>query len=357
VFVSYSRRDKKAVKSLVEALQDAREQVWMDQQLLGGDEWWRTILDQIRGCEVFIVGLSRHYDDSRACQAELKYARDLKRPVLPVQIGPIKSMQLNPLAAVQVIDFRDPTLKTGIELAVAVHQARKQLEPLPAPLPDEPPVPFGYLTGSAAILSGPDPLSPEEQSAVLTQLKLGFREAGSDDKVRRDIVQLLRRLRDHPDVTDQTRTDVDAFLTSIGYAPTPTRWWPRRHRRMTVAIAIAVALAIIGGTVAVAIHNRVGQQPYLGYILAPTPGVTGVDVYAEPSLSSALVGNLPVNTPVYVVCVAIGELVEGPGPVGQPRIRTQNWDKIRTEVNGRDVGFVPDVWVNTGETVRRVPDC
>lgn len=258
MFVSYSRRDKKAIKSLTEALQNAREQVWLDQELLGGDEWWRTILDQIRGCDVFIVALSRHYDESKACQAELRYAQDLKRPILPVQIGPLKSMQLNPLAAVQLIDFRDPTLKTGIELTVAVHQARAQLQPLPSPLPDEPPVPFGYLVGTAAILSATDPLAPEEQSAVFTQLKSGFREAGRDDKVRRDVVQLLRTLRDHPDATDQTRTDVDTFLTSIGYAPTPTRWW----RRKGVAIAATILLVLV---------NIAGAATYLTTRPAPVP--------------------------------------------------------------------------------------
>jgi serine/threonine kinase PknH len=267
VFVSYSRRDKKAVKSLTEALQNAREQVWLDQELLGGDEWWRTILDQIRGCDVFIVALSRHYDESKACQAELRYAQDLNRPILPVQIGPVKSMQLNPLAAVQMIDFRDPTVKTGIELTVAVHQARAQLQPLPSPLPDEPPVPFGYLMGSAGILSATDPLAPEEQSAVFTQLKSGFREAGRDDKVRRDVVQLLRTLRDHPDVTDQIRTDVDIFLTSIGYAPTPTRWW----RRKGVAIAATILLVLV---------NIAGAATYLTTRPAPVPPPPVWDVVA-----------------------------------------------------------------------------
>jgi hypothetical protein len=106
-------------------------------------------------------------------------------------------------------------------------------------------VPFGYLAGSAAILSGPDSLAPEEQGAVFRQLRLGFRDAERDDKVRRDVVQLLRTLRDHPDITDQTRTDVDTFLTSVGYAPTPTRWW--RRKGITVAATILLLLVNITG--------------------------------------------------------------------------------------------------------------
>jgi hypothetical protein len=74
---------------------------------------------------------------------------------------------------------------------------------------------------------------------------LGFRDAERDDKVRRDVLQLLRTLRDHPDITDQTRTDVDTFLTSVGYAPTPTRWW--RRRGITVGATILLLLANITG--------------------------------------------------------------------------------------------------------------
>jgi hypothetical protein len=134
-----------------------------------------------------------------------------------------------------------------------------------------------------------------------------------------------------------------------------------RRRRKTVAIAIAVALATVAAIVGVAILNpglnRGGPQLYRGYVLSPISGVTGIDVHAEPKLSSALVGNLPVDTPVYVVCVASGNWVEGPGPKGQPRISTPIWDKVRTEVNGRDLGFVPDAWVNTGGTETRAPNC
>ena len=80
VFVSYSSRDRDAVKSLTQDLQDADEQVWMDQRLAGGDAWWRAILEQIRGCDVFIFALSQNSIDSKPCQAELQYAQALGLP-------------------------------------------------------------------------------------------------------------------------------------------------------------------------------------------------------------------------------------------------------------------------------------
>jgi hypothetical protein len=65
VFVSYSSRDRDAVRSLTQDLQDADEQVWMDQRLAGGEAWWRAILEQIRGCDVFIFALSQNSIQSK----------------------------------------------------------------------------------------------------------------------------------------------------------------------------------------------------------------------------------------------------------------------------------------------------
>ena len=225
VFVSYSSRDRDAVKSLTQGLQDADEQVWMDQRLAGGEAWWRAILEQIRGCDVFIVALSQNSIESRPCQAELQYAQALGLPILPVQVGPVDSMQLNPLATVQAIDYRHPTPDTGMRLIAALHGERARRQPLPSPLPDEPAVPFEYLIRLYTIIAGPDQLSPRDQAALVAQLQVGWREDGQHEAARKDIVMLLGKLRDREDVTYRTRTDVDAILASIdavSRTPPPT---------------------------------------------------------------------------------------------------------------------------------------
>ena len=51
LFISYSNYDDGAVRSLAHDLERARQTVWLDQDLSGGDTWWRTILEQIRGCK------------------------------------------------------------------------------------------------------------------------------------------------------------------------------------------------------------------------------------------------------------------------------------------------------------------
>lgn len=219
VFVSYSSRDKDAVTRLTQDLHDADEQVWLDQRLAGGDAWWRAILEQIRGCDVFIFALSQNSIQSKPCQAELHYAQELGLPILPVQVGPVDSMQLNPLATVQTVDYRTSTSTVGMRLLSALHRARTQRQPLPSELPPEPPVPFEYLIRLYTTISGTDQLSPRDQATLVTQLQFGLREDGDHDAARNDIIMLLTKLRDREDVTYRTRTDVDAILASIETEP------------------------------------------------------------------------------------------------------------------------------------------
>ncbi len=219
VFVSYSSRDRDAVKSLTQDLQDADEQVWLDQRLAGGDAWWRAILEQIRGCEVFIFALSQNSIESKPCQAELHYAQALGLPILPVQVGSVDSMQLNPLATVQAIDYRHQTPNTGMRLSAALHRDRARRQPLPSPLPKEPEVPFEYLIRLYTTISNPDYLTPRDQAALVAQLQVGLGEDGQHEAARKDIVMLLTKLHDREDATHRTRTDVEAILASIGAEP------------------------------------------------------------------------------------------------------------------------------------------
>ena len=221
VFVSYSSRDRDAVKSLTQDLQDADEVVWMDQRLAGGDTWWRAILEQIRSCDVFIFALSQNSIESKPCQAELKYVQALGLPILPVQVGPVDSMQLNPLATVQAIDYRHPTPSTAMQLIAALHRTRAQCQPLPSPLPDEPPVPFEYLIRLYSTIAGPDQLSPRDQAALVAQLQVGLREDGQHEAARKDIIMLLNKLHEREDVTYRTRTEVEAILASIDVESRP----------------------------------------------------------------------------------------------------------------------------------------
>jgi hypothetical protein len=214
LFISYSSQDRSTVDGLTAALRRAQQQVWFDQELGGGDSWWAKILEQIRACDVFVVALSSNWLQSKPSQSELRYAQALNRPILPVRIGDVDSMRVNPLAALQIIDYRNPTVDVGIQLVTAVHSLTAKPQPLPDPLPDEPPVPFGYIMRLGNTLAEKE-LSPQQQLQLLVELRSGLDEDGDDPSARGDIAQLLRMLRLRHDVTYRTRTEIDNVLAEI----------------------------------------------------------------------------------------------------------------------------------------------
>lgn len=220
LFISYSSQDRSTVDALTTALRRGQHQVWFDQELGGGESWWNKILEQIRACEVFVVALSSNWLQSKPSQSELRYAQALNKPILPVKIGAVDSMRVNPVATLQIIDYQNPTVDAGIQLITAVHALRSNPAPLPDPLPDEPPVPFGYITRLGNTLAEKE-LSPQQQLQLLVELRSGLEEDGDDPSARSDIAQLLRMLRLRHDVTYRTRTEIDNVLASIGSSETP----------------------------------------------------------------------------------------------------------------------------------------
>ncbi|BBX76128.1 sensor domain-containing protein [Mycobacterium shinjukuense] len=218
VFISYSSRDRSSLDALTTALKRAQQQVWFDQELGGGDAWWNAILEQIRSCEVFVVALSNNWLQSKPSQAELRYAQALNRPILPVRVGPVDSVRVNPVATLQIIDYQNPTVDAGIQLVTAIHALRAKTQPLPSPLPDEPPVPFGYITRLGNTLAEKE-LSPQQQLQLLVELRAGLDEDGDDPSARSDIAQLLRMLRLRHDVTYRTRSEIDNVLAGIEAEP------------------------------------------------------------------------------------------------------------------------------------------
>lgn len=210
-FVSHASQDRSAIDGLLLVLRRTLAEVWLDDELGGGEAWWQAILEKIRECDVFIIALSNNSLASKPCGAELRYAQALRRPILPVQIGPVDSVRVTPLASTQIIDYRNPVHDTEIRLISALQKRQAQCVPLPAALPEEPEVPFAYLMRLATALASPE-LSHYEQAGLVSELRNKLAEDCTDAAAQRDIVRLLYLLRDRPDVTWRTRSDVDALL-------------------------------------------------------------------------------------------------------------------------------------------------
>lgn len=162
-----------------------------------------------------------------------------------------------------------------------------------------------------------------------------------------------------------------ASTEGITDRPANGRWRAWRLPAM-VAVATASILAVTGVVLGLlttsdrdvpnsAVPEQTGPPqsptaaavPFRGFVLQRP----SLEVRAEPTVSAPVTGHLPFEAEVYIVCTAIGEVVEGPGAGGAPPISTPVWDKVRTTLDGVDIGFVPDAWVKTGTTAPQADAC
>jgi hypothetical protein len=212
VFISYSSRDGVAVRSLANDLEQARQQVWLDHDLGGGEAWWAEILAQIRGCDVLVFALSDNSLRSKPCRAELDYAQALGAPILPVQIGHVSTYRTDLIFTRQLVDYRDSTRNSGIALITALHERAAGRPPLPDPPPEPPPIPFEYLLRLGEAIRGSAQLSPPAQASILFELRAAL-EDEEDPTVASDVRELLGALRARRDVTYQIAREIDEIFS------------------------------------------------------------------------------------------------------------------------------------------------
>lgn len=135
---------------------------------------------------------------------------------------------------------------------------------------------------------------------------------------------------------------------------------------LPVVVAVATALIVGGAGVTIGLLTKQEAGPLPGPDQTDEPAALfrgfvlqepSLEVRAEPALSAAITGYLPHESEVFIVCTTISDAVQGPGVAGAPPISTPVWDKVRTSVDGADVGFVPDAWVKTGTAEPRARAC
>jgi hypothetical protein len=211
IFLSYSRKDEAVVKVLVRGFEAAHREVWFDQDLGGGDAWWDKILDNIRSATVFVFALSDESLHSKACRAELDYARALHRPVLPVQVGPVTNFRSNPVADLQTIRFQSDNALSAFEIMAAIDEEARKLNPLPEPLPMPPLIPFAYLLALSRQIDSTTGLDQADQTKVVDQLRRAIAEE-TDESVRREILDNLHNLITKPWRTKRTEVEARAII-------------------------------------------------------------------------------------------------------------------------------------------------
>lgn len=84
IFISYSRQNEDYVRSLKQRLIAEGYDVWMDDRIHYGEDWWRVIVKAIRECAAFVVVMSFASEESRWVQREVKLADELRKPAFPL---------------------------------------------------------------------------------------------------------------------------------------------------------------------------------------------------------------------------------------------------------------------------------
>lgn len=183
------------MKALAQGLRMLHHDVWLDEELSGGQAWWDVILKRIRDCDAILVILSPAALESQACEREREYGAALGKPLLPVMIEQLSSDLLSPeLAALQFVDYTTTDQQAAFRLAGAL-SAFSPAPPLPNPLPPPPPVPLSYLSDLSKKVQA-STLTLDEQLALTGRLRAALER----QEHRNAAVVLLQRLQERHDL-------------------------------------------------------------------------------------------------------------------------------------------------------------
>jgi hypothetical protein len=189
LFLSYAVRDTELVQSLQADLEGFGHEVWRDVKIVGGQDWWDRICEEMRGCDAVVFAISPSSVRSRYCEAELQYALALSRPFLPIMIvdttlatAPVQVQTTN------VVPYHKGGRESIIGLAGALTHVPSGT-PLPTDLPVQPEAPMGDVPGLRNRIVVPDQLSEQEQLDVVQALR---RLCDGGEDVAIDLVRLMR---------------------------------------------------------------------------------------------------------------------------------------------------------------------
>jgi len=131
IFISYDRDDRPLTQQLSRQLRRVYgfDQVWYDENIRGGQDWWDEIRKQIATRDIFVYLLSEESAKSPYCQAEHAEAKRLNKEVLPVRIEPVNDIP-DFLRQIQYVDMSEGaiTVENFTELNAAIKQISDKIE-------------------------------------------------------------------------------------------------------------------------------------------------------------------------------------------------------------------------------------
>lgn len=174
VFISYQSNSSIAVEGLISVIGRLGDyEVWYDEHLTGGEQWWDEIIAQIINADIVLLVLSNNYLDSKPCRLEREYAKKLGKAIVPIQID--HDLNFNRLHVdiknTQIIKYhKDSREKDGLQRALD----NAQSAPLPHPLPMPPSAPIDDSSNVA--------------ESEINQVEIGREETGTNKDINIPII-------------------------------------------------------------------------------------------------------------------------------------------------------------------------
>ncbi len=191
IFVSYAREDKPFCIRIIETLH--AHEVWYDQRLYAGQDWWKEIRRRLAWCEVFVFLLSPESVASRNCLRELAIARKLKRDIIPVLIDS-ETVLPEAMRAWHYVDLSDElTAQNVSRLLTAILMAERARNAAPATASANPNAPASQpdVSSPAAQISAAVRAMEEEDYETAVRLLRQAKASGYQSR----FVQLDKLLR------------------------------------------------------------------------------------------------------------------------------------------------------------------
>lgn len=191
LFLSYARDDQALVEAVERDLEGDFD-VWIDRQLSGGQQWWEVILSQIQRCDALLLICTPNSLKSIACLAEMRYANELRRVVIPlrcVEDGVDEGTSPTPLPTLQWLSYLDGNKEEYRTLLRALRNVERR--PLPDELPESPKVPQSYVVELAEMLEVED-LDRDMQYEIMRRLEDKYDDVANHER----LIHLIERLRE-----------------------------------------------------------------------------------------------------------------------------------------------------------------
>ena len=96
IFVSYSRKDSKAARKLIDTFEKMGYDVWVDwEDIPPATHWMEQIEEGIEKSDAFIFFISPDSIKSEVCNVELEHAAKYNKRIIPIVVRKVEADQTN----------------------------------------------------------------------------------------------------------------------------------------------------------------------------------------------------------------------------------------------------------------------